>query len=388
MASGLPLEDALAHLNAGRPGDAAAACEAVLRGQGEDAAALHLLGVALARMGREREALPPLRRAVHLAPSSAPVRYHLGQVLRALGDLGAAAREFGAASLADPVHFEAMKSFVDVVAAVPPETRPGPPRTGSIDRLGQVTVGLCTVQPARARRACESLERALAPARVAFDVVDDARSLAEAFNRILDRARGDVVILCHDDIEVLGETFHEGLADALAGADLVGVAGAQRVAGPAVLWAGHPHLHGAISYPRTADGFEAALLSLRRGVVAGMQSLDGVFIALGPRARELRFDATTFDGFHFYDLDFTWRAALAGLRLAVSTDIRLLHQSEGDFGDTWQRHAERFVAKYPRFAGTPPGPHHWYSARFTGRDALLAFHDRLDREVAALATPP
>ena len=79
-----------------------------------------------------------------------------------------------------------------------------------------------------------------------------------------------------------------------------------------------------------------------------MQSLDGVFMAMRRETLgELRFDERTFDGFHFYDLDFSYRAHLAGLRLAVSTDILVLHASEGQFADDWKRYAARFLGKFP-----------------------------------------
>ena len=294
----------------------------------------------------------------------------------------ATARQFGLAALRDPMDFESTQRFVACVASMAQEAPP-PVQPPFGNALGRVAVGMCTVQPQRAERARASLAAALAPAAPDFHVLTDARSLAEAFNRILDRTDADVVILCHDDIESLSPSLHAPLAHALEAADLVGVAGAERVTGPAVLWAGHPHVHGCVSYPRP-DAFEAAPLSLRIGIVGGMQALDGVFLAMNRRvARGLRFDAATFDGFHFYDLDFTYRAALAGFRLAVSTEIQLLHASEGDFGASWQRYAERFLAKYPALAA-PSGAPHWYGARFASRDSLRAFYARLAAEVRAL----
>jgi len=52
-----------------------------------------------------------------------------------------------------------------------------------------------------------------------------------------------------------------------------------------------------------------------------------------------------FDGFHLYDLDFTFRAYLNDLTLAVCRDLALIHQSLGTPDGEWQRYRERFETK-------------------------------------------
>ena len=421
MAAVDQLKDAAEHLNAGRDAQAAAACAALLEGRADDPAALHLLGVALTRLGRAAEAMPSLERAAALSPASAPIhlaignalvatgrfaqargaferalaldpasslaRFRLAQALHESGHPAAAASHFARVARADPGDFEAMQRFVECVAATPPPEAPAAHETTRGPSLGPITVGLCTIRPERAARARASVERALGEADVLFDVVTDARSLSEAYNRILDRSRTERVILCHDDIEVVGRGLDRALARAFGQADLVGIVGAERVTGPAVLWAGHPYLHGQVAYPREA-GFEAAPLSPRRGIVTGMQALDGVFLAIGPGARAHRFDERTFDGFHFYDLDFTYRAHLAGLRLAVTTDFMLVHDSEGRFGDEWAAYSRRFLDKFPALASAAAGPAHWYGARVADVAALESFTHELDRHIAELGAAP
>ena len=88
------------------------------------------------------------------------------------------------------------------------------------------------------------------------------------------------------------------------------------------------------------------------------------------------FDAATFDGFHFYDLDFTHRAWRLGLRLAVSTELDVFHASAGDFGAEWNRYAQRFRAKFPGL-DSPPGPHHSYGVRLPTKQDVAFFYDAL-----------
>ena len=408
------LRAAAAMLAERRDREAAEACRAVLEHEPQSAAALHLLGIALTRMERAQEAADVLRRAIALQPASAPCHQALGNALRKAGDVDGAEREFGRAlaldprngaaafnlaellgergdleaaartlariAVADPMDFEASQRLVDRVAQVAIRAEAAaarPPSTQAEPRPADpITIGFCSVQPEREARARESLARAFAPTPVEFIVVHDARSLAEGFNRIVDATRTERLVLCHDDIEVLAGPIGDTLDAALRQADLVGVAGAARVSGPAVLWAGHPHVHGWVSYPRDAQ-VEVAPLGFRQGLVGGMQALDGVFMAMRTAAaRELRFDAQAFDGFHFYDLDFSYRAHLAGLRLAVSTDILLLHVSEGRFESDWQHYAERFRAKYPKLRGERGAPH-WYGAKLPSRAHAVRFYELL-----------
>ena len=401
------LAQVVEHLRAGRDEQALAACNAAPALDAHPGL-LQLSGVALARLGRIEEAIAVARRVAALAPSSA-ASMALGNALvrgGLLEDASAAFREAlerdpsntaaafnaGKAMLAvgrceeaipllwrharaQPGDFAAQQVLVDAAAAQV-RGQPAGSRPASLPiSLGRVAIGMCSIDGVRERSAVASLARALQGSQCSFTVVHDATSLASAYNGILDAADADVVILCHDDIEVISGPMGQALAAALAAADIVGVAGARQVRGPAVLWAGHPHVHGWVTYPREG-ALDAAPLSFEHGVIPGMQALDGVFLALGRNAQRLRFDPQAFDGFHFYDLDFTYRAHLAGMRLAVSTDIRLVHRSEGDFGDAWRRQAAAFQRKYPTFT-QPAGPAHWYGARLPDKGQVNAFYDLL-----------
>ena len=60
----------------------------------------------------------------------------------------------------------------------------------------------------------------------------------------------------------------------------------------------------------------------------------------------IAFDAVTFDGFHHYDLDFTYAAHLAGFRLGIANDIHILHESPGAHDEKWHHYLARFEQKY------------------------------------------
>ena len=337
-------------------------------------------GNALLASGRVAEAADAFRRALGAGGPPGPASYNLGVALRRAGDWRGAVLAFRAAARADPGDFDAMQNVVTTLGqAIRAGSQPfaGAAAAPIQGAMRPMTIVVCSVDEARLARMRASFEAALGARPHEFIVIRDAQSLAEAYTRALAAARHEWVVFSHDDVEIAPGSF-EAFDHAFERCDIVGVAGSRKVAGPAVMWAGHPHLHGRVAYPAKGEAaWDLTVFSLESGLVDGMQALDGfLFAARREAARRIGFDAQTFDGFHFYDLDFTYRAHRAGLRLAVTTEAAAIHASEGRFEADWQRYAQRFRAKYPELASSA-GPHHSYGTRLAAREELARLHDAL-----------
>ncbi len=211
-----------------------------------------------------------------------------------------------------------------------------------------ISIVICSVTPAHLRAVQNNLSTLLADEPHEFISITDAKSLAEGYNRGMRQARGEYLILCHDDIEILSADFRQILLTRLQRYDLIGVAGATQIKGPRWLQAGPPHVFGQIAhYIPTENAYDVVIWSVPARVVPGICVMDGLFLA-GKRSvfETIRFDEQTFDGFHLYDLDFTFRAARGGFNLAVCTDLAIIHASIGTYDDAWERYAARFNAKH------------------------------------------
>jgi GT2 family glycosyltransferase len=80
--------------------------------------------------------------------------------------------------------------------------------------------------------------------------------------------------------------------------------------------------------------------------------LDGAFFCARREVVDgARFDSATFDGSHLYDIDFSYRAHLAGFCIGVTHDIVIAHEPVGNFNETWKIYAHRFMAKFPALRG-------------------------------------
>ncbi len=187
--------------------------------------------------------------------------------------------------------------------------------------------------------------------------IHDAKSLCEGYNRGAARASSEILIFCHDDIDFAHADFGERLLRHLEKYDVIGVAGASKLVNADWGHAGLPFVHGQVIHQPRWQGQTDYLYfaaGLQAPVIENIQALDGVLIGMHRRVWErLQFDAQTFDGFHVYDIDFTYRAHLAGYRLAVPMDLLLIHFSMGGYDLKWQHENIKFLRKFPGLSNLP-----------------------------------
>jgi GT2 family glycosyltransferase len=209
-----------------------------------------------------------------------------------------------------------------------------------------ISVVICSVTPAKYKAVCASYARCLAGTTSEIVGIHDARSLCEGFNRGMRRAKGGVLVFSHDDVEHLAPALGPVLDRHLHQADVVGVAGTTRLVGMNWAHSGIQHAHGIVTHPAGVQ-FEVSLYGVTAPLMQGMQALDGVFFATRREVAEtIRFDEDTFDGWHGYDTDFTYRCHQAGLQVAVAFDIPLVHYSLADVDEAWLKYDARFRAKH------------------------------------------
>lgn len=212
----------------------------------------------------------------------------------------------------------------------------------------RISIVICSIDAAKFSRVSENYRALLGSRLLEIIGIHDARSLSEGYNRGIARARGELLILSHDDIEILSADFGERIERHLSQFDLIGVAGTTRLVCGKWEMAGDPYAFLLISSPDPKSGLLVTYMCGGAPLVTpGIQALDGVFMAMRREvALAVPFDDVVFDHFHLYDLDFSFRAYQAGYALAVCRDILLIHDSVGKFDATWREYSNRFEAKH------------------------------------------
>ena len=218
--------------------------------------------------------------------------------------------------------------------------------------LNMISVIMCSINPAKFAAVSKNLADRMADAPFEIIGIHDARSLAEGYNRGIAQSSGDILIFCHDDIEIITPDFDVRIRQYLEANDVVGCAGTSCLIDSNWIYAGDPFVHGVVAYPADdawpANRFDLVVWGgLNSATITGVQALDGFFMATNRRVVEtIRFDESSFDGFHVYDTDFTFAAHLAGYKVAVCKDILIAHQSRGNFGEAYAAYAAKFMQKY------------------------------------------
>jgi hypothetical protein len=230
------------------------------------------------------------------------------------------------------------------------------PRRPAIERAPFISIIMCSVDENKFVRAAGSYRTRFAGFAHEIIAIRDAKSLCEGYNRGAAQARGDILVFSHDDIELVAPDFADRLVGHLEHWDGVGVAGTSRLVSANWAHAGQPYVHGHVLHqPPGEQGFILLAAGCNAPVMQSIEALDGVFIAVRRAVWEaMRFDEQNFDGFHLYDIDFSYRAARAGYRLAVPLDLSIIHQSTGSYRQEWYRYARRFEAKFAGLLAPQP----------------------------------
>jgi protein O-GlcNAc transferase len=164
-------------------------------------------------------------------------------------------------------------------------------------------------------------------------------------------ARGDTVLFVRAKTQVLARDFHEVLTQGLERFDIVGYAGASRLAGTRWFDAGFDEVHGAVVLPNggPVGGLNLSIYGpSRKTWVAGLRVLDdGLFAARKAVFERVEFDEV-FEGEHgLCEADWFVRASEAGFALGISP---LLGVARLEFphhaGPGWHDCAARFRERH------------------------------------------
>ena len=207
---------------------------------------------------------------------------------------------------------------------------------------------IAATSPARARVAAAEFARCVGgDAEVV--TITGAGGVAERLNDGAAKTRGEGLIFCQDHSAPIAEDFGAVMRDALRTHDIVGAAGTTRLVSPAWITAGPPHVYGQWV---TADGddgpWRVHVLGGAPRVVPGVCALGGIVLGMRRAAHEkIRFDAARFPR-ALWDVDQTFSAHRAGMRLAVRSDLLMAYNPPDASARAWAQDEPAFLAKHGR----------------------------------------
>ncbi|MSQ71076.1 MAG: tetratricopeptide repeat protein [Betaproteobacteria bacterium] len=294
-----------------------------------------------------------LRSALALSPHLPELHYQLGRCLLRLGEYTQVVSAMSAALQRAPpyplaLHCQVLLAVAQARIALADGDNsylPVPPLPADPPRISVI---ICSVDEDNYAKSSDRYRELLSAVPHEIIGIHDAKSLCEGYNRGVRASRGELLIFSHDDVEIVTPDFAARLLAAMEKQDLLGIVGATCLAGATWIGGGWPHLRGQIGMPSVSgEGNTANFFGLQGPIGEQLQVMDGIFLAARRNvALDLPFDEKNFDGWHLYDIDFTFCAHLRGFRCGIGRDQVLVHRSVGDFGDEWRFYRERFLEKH------------------------------------------
>lgn len=172
-------------------------------------------------------------------------------------------------------------------------------------------------------------------------------SLTSLYNKAIDEhnEENSIMIFCHNDIKFISKGWGRQLLTKFNFHDyqIIGVAGTTSIPVTGRWWDEKDKMIGIVEH---TDGFRRWVSEYSKPFhgIKPVSLIDGLFMAVDCNDIEAKFDED-FDGFHFYDVSFSFENYLEGCNVGVVTDIRILHESLGETNEEWEKNRILFVHK-------------------------------------------
>ena len=178
-------------------------------------------------------------------------------------------------------------------------------------------------------------------------VNDGEMSLPQAYNKGLDMAKNDIVVFCHDDLIFETKGWGQKLQKLFNKNPEYGILG---IAGTTDLldgrwWTLKESMNGIVSHQHEGKKWTNYYSKDQGNKITEMVVLDGLFFVIDKTKIKHKFDES-FDGFHFYDLAFCFPNYLDGVKIGLTTLIRVTHLSVGMTNQQWEDNKTKFEERY------------------------------------------
>jgi len=181
-----------------------------------------------------------------------------------------------------------------------------------------------------------------------IEYINKGESLTKFYNKALSEAKHDIVVFVHDDIIVETKQLFkkiERIFDKNPEYGIVGVAGTKFLPENGRWWERPKSMYGKVSHTHEGKTWLSEYGPDQDRRLEETIIVDGVFFAVHKGRLKHNFDESV-EGFHFYEIDFCFRNHLAGVKVGVTTEIKINHMSIGMTNEQWELNRQQFVEKF------------------------------------------
>lgn len=181
-----------------------------------------------------------------------------------------------------------------------------------------------------------------------IEIINNGESLTKAYKRGLKQATNDIVVFCHDDITMETKQWADKLLKLFKRNPkygVLGVAGTKELLSSGKWWENPKKMYGRVAHTHEGNTWLSSYSDDLGQNIEEVVTVDGVFFAIDKSKIKNTFDETV-EGFHFYDVNFCFTNFLKGVKIGVTTTIRINHKSIGATNDSWESNRLIFVETF------------------------------------------
>jgi hypothetical protein len=177
-----------------------------------------------------------------------------------------------------------------------------------------------------------------------IEIINNGESLTHAYNRGLKQAKYDIVVFCHDDLTV--ETKQWGnklvrLFEKNPEYGIIGVAGSKNMPVSGQWWENRSKMFGRVAHTHEGKTWLSTYSDDLGQNLEEVVVVDGVWFSVHKNRIKKTFNEAV-EGFHFYDVTLSFENFLEGVKIGVTTVVRINHQSIGMTNEAWDINRVKF----------------------------------------------
>lgn len=181
-----------------------------------------------------------------------------------------------------------------------------------------------------------------------IEYINKGESLTKFYNKALKETKNDIVVFVHDDVIIETKQLVnkiERIFDKNPEYGIVGVAGTKYLSETGRWWDNPKTMYGRVAHTHEGKTWLSEYSADQDKRIEEMVVVDGVFFVVHKGRIKKQFDESV-EGFHFYDIDFCFQNYLEGVKIGVTTEIRINHMSIGMTNEQWETNRQQFADNY------------------------------------------
>lgn len=181
-----------------------------------------------------------------------------------------------------------------------------------------------------------------------IEIINNGESLTKAYNRGLKQAKNNIVVFCHDDLTIDTKQWGNKLIKQFeknSDYAIIGVAGSKNMPVSGRWWENPKKMYGRVAHTHEGKTWLSSYSEDLGHELEEVVVCDGVWFAVDKTRIKKEFNENV-EGFHFYDVTFSFENHLEGAKVGITTAIRINHQSIGQTNDSWEKNRADFSEAY------------------------------------------